>query len=86
MPEQQRGDVAVLPAVADERLAEAEPAGCDVGDDPPGDSVAGLLVLHLRHAVHDGQRGSRRRCPVPVMKRVPADAPGRSIAGPGTSR
>ena len=65
---QQRGDVAVLPAVADEGLAEAGPAGRDVGGDPPGDGVAGLLVWHLRHAVHDGRRGWRRPCPLPVMK------------------
>src|SRR5213083_3075052 len=56
--------VAVLAAVADEGLAEAGPACRDVGDDPPGDGVAGLLVRCLRHAVHDGRRGVRRPCPI----------------------
>ena len=68
VPGQQRGDVAVLPAVADEGLAEAGPAGRHMGDDPPGDGVPGLLVWRLRHAVHDGRRGRRRPCPPPVMK------------------
>jgi hypothetical protein len=60
VPGQQRGDVAVLAAVADEGLAEAGPAGPDVGGDPGGDGVAGLLVGCVRHAVHDGRRGWRR--------------------------
>lgn len=51
------GDVAVLAAVADGRLAEAGPAAGDVGNDPAGDGVPGLLVRCLRHAVHDGRRG-----------------------------
>ena len=55
---QEGRDVAVLAAVADEGLAEAGPAGRDVGGDPRGDGVAGLLVRGLRHAVHDGRRAA----------------------------
>jgi hypothetical protein len=48
MAGQERGDVAVLAAVADEGLAESGPAACDVGGDPPGDGVPGLLVGCLK--------------------------------------
>jgi hypothetical protein len=53
---QERGDLTVPPAVADEGLAEAGPAAGDMGSDPRGDGVPGLLVRCLRHAVHDGRR------------------------------
>ena len=56
MSGQERGDVAVLAAVADEGFAEAGLAGRDVGGDPAGDGVAGLLVRGLRHAFHNGWR------------------------------
>jgi hypothetical protein len=50
-------DVAELPAVAHDGIAEAGPAARDVGDDPLGDSGAGLLIGRTGHAVHNGSRG-----------------------------
>jgi hypothetical protein len=55
VPRQERGAVAVLTEVADERFAEAGPAAGDVGGGPRGDGVAGLLVGCLRHAFHNGR-------------------------------
>ena len=68
-PGQERGDLAVLAAVADEGFAEAGPAGRDVGGDPAGDGVAGLQVGCMRHAVHDGRRSGRAR--MPLTERIP---------------
>ena len=54
-------DVAGLPAVAHDGLAEAGPAASDVGDDPLGDGGPGLLVGCVGHAVHDGCGGAGSR-------------------------
>ncbi len=57
MAGQEGRDVAELSAVAHDGLAEAGPATRDVGDDPLGDSGAGLLIGCAGHVVHDGSRG-----------------------------
>ena len=79
---QEHGDVAVLAAVADSGLAEAGPAACDVGGDPPGDGVPGLLAGCLRHAFHDGRRSGRAL--VPLVKRIPLMLPDAALPVPAS--
>ena len=56
---QERGDVAVLAAVADEGLAEVGPAGRDVGGDPASDGVPGLPARCLRHDFQYGRHSGQ---------------------------
>ncbi len=47
-------DVAELPAVVDDGLAQVGPAALDVGTDPLGDGGSDLLVGGVGHVVHGG--------------------------------
>jgi hypothetical protein len=80
---QERGDVAVLAAVADEGLAEAGPAGRDVGD------VRAVTALRVCWSGVCGTLSMMAGAPaVPgylLTERIPADAPGCRAAGPGVA-
>src|ERR1700722_12900860 len=85
VPGQERGDVAVLPAVADEGLAEAgQPAVTWVmirrvtAFRVCGSGACGTLSMMAG-------ANAGRPCPPAIMKRAAADAPGRNAAGPGVA-